>query len=149
MKQIYVVEDEKDIVELLRYNLEKEGYRVLSSLDGAEALKRIPEIREEFWSNVTVLGTGEEFNRSLERAGRVADYLEFGELMVQDALHRNESCGSHFREEYQTSEGEAKRDDENFCYVAAWQYNGDGQPAVLNKEPLAYESVPLAQRSYK
>src|SRR5438477_12151232 len=114
-----------------------------------KALQRIPEIREEFWKNVTVLGENEEFNRSLERAGRVADFLEFGELMVQDALHRDESCGGHFREEHQTEEGEAKRDDEKFCYVAAWQYAGNNQPAHLHKEPLVFENVHLQQRSYK
>jgi len=114
-----------------------------------EALAKIPQIREEFWKNVTVLGEDEDFNRSLERAGRVADFLEFGELMVQDALHRNESCGGHFREEFQTEDGEAKRDDQNFCYVAAWQYAGDGNPAILNKEPLNFEEVQLARRSYK
>lgn len=114
-----------------------------------KALAKIPEIREEFWKNVTVLGEDKDFNRSLERAGRVADFLEFGELMVQDALHRNESCGGHFREEHQTEDGEAKRDDDHFAYVAAWQYAGDGQPAVLNKEPLVFEEVHLATRSYK
>jgi succinate dehydrogenase / fumarate reductase flavoprotein subunit len=114
-----------------------------------KALAKIPQIREEFWKNVTVPGEDGDFNRSLERAGRVADFLEFGELMVQDALHRNESCGGHFREEYQTDDGEAKRDDANFAYVAAWQYAGDGKPAILNKEPLNFEEVHLAQRSYK
>ena len=114
-----------------------------------KALAKIPEIRDEFWKNVAVLGEDKDFNRSLERAGRVADFLEFGELMVQDALHRNESCGGHFREEYQTEDGEAKRDDANFAYVAAWQYAGDGKPAILNKEPLAFEEIHLAQRNYK
>ena len=114
-----------------------------------KAFAKIPQIREEFWKNVTVLGEDKDFNRSLERAGRVADFLEFGELMVQDALHRNESCGGHFREEYQTEDGEAKRDDTNFAYVAAWQYAGDGKPAVLNKEPLQFEEIHLAQRNYK
>jgi succinate dehydrogenase / fumarate reductase flavoprotein subunit len=114
-----------------------------------KALAKIPEIREEFWKNVTVLGEDKDFNRSLERAGRVADFLEFGELMVQDALHRNESCGGHFREEYQTDDGEAKRDDANFAYVAAWQYAGDGKPAILNKEALTFEEIHLAQRNYK
>ena len=117
--------------------------------DLKKALAKIPEIRAEFWKNVTVLGEDADFNRSLERAGRVADFLEFGELMVQDALHRNESCGGHFREEYQTEDGEAKRDDQNFCYVAAWQYAGDGKPAILNKEPLNFEEMHLATRSYK
>jgi succinate dehydrogenase / fumarate reductase flavoprotein subunit len=114
-----------------------------------KALAKIPQIREEFWKNVNVPGEDKDFNRSLERAGRVADFLEFGELLVQDALHRNESCGGHFREEYQTEEGEAKRDDANFSYVAAWQYAGDGKPAILNKEPLQFEEVHLATRSYK
>jgi succinate dehydrogenase / fumarate reductase flavoprotein subunit len=114
-----------------------------------KALARIPEIRAEFWQNVNVLGENEELNQALEKAGRVADFLEFGELMVQDALHRTESCGGHFREESQTEEGEAKRDDANFSYVAAWQYAGDGKPAVLNKEPLVFENVHLATRSYK
>jgi succinate dehydrogenase / fumarate reductase, flavoprotein subunit len=113
------------------------------------ALKRIPEIRQEFWSDVNVMGDNEDLNQALEKAGRVADFLEFGELMVQDALHRNESCGGHFREEYQTEDGEAKRDDEHFAYVAAWQYAGDNKPAILNKEPLIFENVHLAQRSYK
>ena len=114
-----------------------------------EALKRIPEIREEFWKNVRVLGEGEELNQSLELAGRVADFLEFGELLCYDALHRKESCGGHFRMEYQTPDGEAQRDDENFAYVAAWEYTGDTATPVLHKEPLAFEAVHLATRSYK
>jgi succinate dehydrogenase / fumarate reductase flavoprotein subunit len=114
-----------------------------------EALKRIPEIREEFWKNVRVLGEGEELNQSLELAGRVADFLEFGELMCQDALHRKESCGGHFRSEYQTPDGEAQRDDENFAYVAAWEHTGVGCEPVLHKEPLTFEAVHLATRSYK
>jgi succinate dehydrogenase / fumarate reductase flavoprotein subunit len=113
------------------------------------ALKRIPELREEFWKNLSVTGSGEELNQALEKAGRVADFLEFGELLVQDALHRTESCGGHFREESQTEEGEAKRDDANFSYVAAWEYAGDGKAPILNKEPLVFENVHLAQRSYK
>jgi succinate dehydrogenase / fumarate reductase, flavoprotein subunit len=113
------------------------------------ALKRIPEIREDFWKNVRVLGSGEELNQSLEKAGRVADFLEFGELMCLDAFHRKESCGGHFREEYQTPEGEALRDDENFSYVAAWEYQGPGKPPALNKEPLEFEYVHPSQRSYK
>ena len=113
------------------------------------ALERIPAIRDEFWSNVTVLGKGEELNQSLEKAGRVADFLELAELMCQDALHRKESCGGHFREESQTPEGEALRDDANYTYVAAWEYAGDGKPAVLHKEPLEFERVQLSQRSYK
>ncbi|PKQ70586.1 fumarate reductase/succinate dehydrogenase flavoprotein subunit [Raineya orbicola] len=118
----------------------------------AEGLKyakgKIQELREEFWKNVKVTGTNEEFNQTLEKAYRVADFLELGELMVDDALHRNESCGGHFREEYQI-DGEAKRDDENFAYVAAWEYKGDNQPEVLHKEELIFENVKLTQRSYK
>jgi succinate dehydrogenase / fumarate reductase, flavoprotein subunit len=114
-----------------------------------KALARIPEIRAEFWRDVKIVGVGEELNQSLEKAGRVADFLEFAELMCLDALHREESCGGHFRTEYQTPEGEARRDDERFAYVAAWEYAGDGKVPVLNKEPLAYENVQLATRSYK
>jgi len=109
----------------------------------------IQELRREFWSDVTVLGENEEMNQSLEKAGRVADFLELGELMVDDALNRRESCGGHFREESQTEEGEAKRDDENFRYVAAWEYTGENQPEVLHKEILEFENVKLTQRSYK
>ena len=114
-----------------------------------EALKRIPEIREEFWKNVQVLGEGEALNQSLELAGRVADFLEFGELLCFDALHRKESCGGHFRTEYQTPDGEAQRDDENFAYVAAWEYTGNTAAPVLHKEQLTFEAVHLATRSYK
>jgi succinate dehydrogenase / fumarate reductase, flavoprotein subunit len=114
-----------------------------------EALARIPQLREEFWTNVRVLGQNEEINQSLERAGRVADFLELAELLCIDALHRTESCGAHFRVESQTEEGEALRDDENFSYVAAWQYGGEGARPVLRKEPLDFENVHLAVRSYK
>jgi len=114
-----------------------------------EALARIPSLREEFWKNLTVPGSGEELNQGLERAGRVADFLEFAELMCLDALHREESCGGHFRTEYQTPDGEARRDDEHFTYVAAWEYQGDGKPARLHKEPLVFENVHLSTRSYK
>jgi len=113
------------------------------------ALAKIPELRDEFHKNVRVLGTGEELNQSLEKAGRVADFLELAELMCLDARHRTESCGGHFRLESQTPEGEAKRDDDNFCYVAAWEYTGPGQAPALHKEPLTFEHVHLAQRSYK
>jgi succinate dehydrogenase / fumarate reductase flavoprotein subunit len=113
------------------------------------ALQRIPELRSEFWRDVAVPGTGVELNQSLERAGRVADFLELGELMCIDALHRTESCGGHFREESQTPDGEALRDDENFSYVAAWEYAGDGRSPILIKEPLVFENVKLSQRSYK
>ncbi|MBP9698948.1 MAG: fumarate reductase/succinate dehydrogenase flavoprotein subunit [Elusimicrobia bacterium] len=114
-----------------------------------KALELIPALRDEFWKNVMVTGEGADFNQALEHAGRVADYFEFAELLCADALHRNESCGGHFREEYQTEEGEAQRDDANFAYVAAWEHKGVGQPAVLHKEPLAFETVHLQQRSYK
>ncbi|MEX2511303.1 MAG: fumarate reductase/succinate dehydrogenase flavoprotein subunit [Cyclobacteriaceae bacterium] len=121
--------------------------RNAAGLSKAKAM--IKELREEFWNNVKVLGTGEELNLSLEKAHRVADFLELGELMVDDALHRNESCGGHFRDEYQTKEGEALRDDENFAYVAAWEYQGDGEEEQLHKEELIFENVKLTQRSYK
>ncbi|MGD8394026.1 MAG: fumarate reductase/succinate dehydrogenase flavoprotein subunit [Candidatus Eiseniibacteriota bacterium] len=113
------------------------------------ALKRIPELREEFWQNVTVTGTAGSFNQALEKAGRVADFLEFAELMCHDALQRDESCGGHFREEYQTEEGEAKRNDKDYAYVAAWEFQGVGEAPKLHKEPLEFEYVKLATRSYK
>jgi succinate dehydrogenase / fumarate reductase flavoprotein subunit len=114
-----------------------------------EALERIPQIRDEFWDNVSVPGDGENLNQTLEKAGRVADFLEFAEVKVGDALHREESCGGHFREEYQTDEGEAKRNDEDFSYVAAWQFNGVGEKPTLHKEPLSFDYVKPSQRSYK
>ena len=113
------------------------------------ALGQIPKLREEFWSNVSVPGTPDNLNQSLEYAGRVADYLEFAELLTLDALHRRESCGGHFREESQTPEGEALRDDANFMYVAAWEFTGVGKEPVLHKEPLEFEEVHPTQRSYK
>jgi succinate dehydrogenase flavoprotein subunit len=113
------------------------------------ALAKIPELRDEYSKNLRVLGANEEMNQSLEKAGRVADFLELAELMCIDALHRNESCGGHFREEYQTPDGEAQRDDENYCYVAAWQYAGSESSPTLIKEPLKFETVHLTQRSYK
>jgi len=113
------------------------------------ALEMIPELREKFWNDVRVPGHNEEFNQSLEYASRVADFMELGELMCLDALNRNESCGGHFREEYQTPEGEAARDDANYSYVAAWEYTGEDSPPKLNKEPLSFEYVKPAQRSYK
>jgi succinate dehydrogenase / fumarate reductase flavoprotein subunit len=112
-------------------------------------LQQIPALREEFWKNVKVAGQNEELNQNLEHAGRVADFLEFAELLVLDALDRRESCGGHFRTEYQTDDGEAKRDDENFAYVSAWEYAGPGRAPILNKEPLTYEEVHLSTRSYK
>jgi succinate dehydrogenase / fumarate reductase flavoprotein subunit len=114
-----------------------------------DAIKRIPELREEFWQNVKVTGTGSELNQQLENAGRVADFLEFGELLARDALHREESCGGHFRVEHQTQDGEAMRDDENFCYVGAWEFKGNDKEPELHKEPLKFENVELAVRSYK
>ena len=111
-------------------------------------LKKIPALREEFWKNVKVSGTGGELNQDLENAGRTADFLEFGELMCRDALHRKESCGGHFREEYQ-DQGEAQRDDVNFCYVGAWEFKGEKAEPELHKEPLKFDNVHLAVRSYK
>jgi succinate dehydrogenase / fumarate reductase flavoprotein subunit len=112
-------------------------------------LARIPELQEEFWKNVNIIGTGEELNQSLEKAGRVADFLELGQLMCIDALQRAESCGGHFRVESQTPEGEALRDDEHFSYASAWEWKGGGGHWEFHKEPLAFEHVHLAQRSYK
>jgi len=110
---------------------------------------RVRELRDDFWKNLTVTGSGGEFNQTLERAGRVADFMEFAETMIQDALTRDESCGGHFREEHQTEEGEARRDDEDFAHVAAWEFAGIGNDATLHKEELAFENVQLTQRSYK
>jgi len=119
----------------------------------AEGLKKakgmIQELKKEFWTNVRVTGDNEEMNQTLEQAGRVADFIELGELMVDDALNREESCGGHFREEHQTEDGEALRNDEHFAYVAAWGYAGENQPEVLHKEDLVFENVKLTQRSYK
>lgn len=114
-----------------------------------EAIHEIAALREDFYKNVKVSGIAESFNQELEKALRVADYLELGELFAKDALHREESCGGHFREEHQTEDGEAKRDDENFAYVAAWEYKGKPSEAVLHKEPLVYENIKMVTRSYK
>jgi succinate dehydrogenase / fumarate reductase flavoprotein subunit len=114
-----------------------------------EALKRIPELRAEFWTNVNVTGENGELNQNLEYAGRVADFMEFAELLCLDALHRNESCGGHFRTEYQEPDGEAKRDDEHFAYVSAWEYQGPDKTPALHKEPLEYEEAHMSTRSYK
>ncbi|HEY5477387.1 MAG TPA: FAD-binding protein, partial [Tepidiformaceae bacterium] len=114
-----------------------------------KAREEIAALREEFWRDLRILGDGESLNQALEKAGRVADFFEFGELLAQDALHREESCGGHFREEHQTADGEALRDDDNFAYVAAWEFTGLGQPATLHKDELTFEYVHLAQRSYK
>ncbi len=113
------------------------------------ACESIAALREEYWQNVRVPGVNETFNKNLEFAARVADFLELGELMARDALHREESSGGHFREEYQTPEGEALRDDENFAYVAAWEYTGDHGNPTLHKEELEFEYVKPTTRSYK
>jgi succinate dehydrogenase / fumarate reductase flavoprotein subunit len=115
----------------------------------AKAIDRIRELRGEFWENVNVPGSADDLNTALERANRVADYLEFGELLARDALAREESCGGHFRVEYQTPDGEAKRNDADFAHVAAWEYTGPGKEPVRNVEPLVFENVKLAERSYK
>ncbi len=117
--------------------------------DLEKALDEIRALRDDFWHDVRVSGGPESFNRALERAGRVADFLEFGELMCLDALRREESCGAHFREEHQTSEGEAKRDDERFSFVSAWEFRGVGHPPALHREPLTFEAVKPSTRSYK
>jgi succinate dehydrogenase / fumarate reductase, flavoprotein subunit len=109
----------------------------------------IQELRAEFWDNVLVPGKNEDFNQSLEKAGRVADFLEFAELMIIDALQRRESCGCHFNEAFQTEENEAKRDDKNYRHVAAWEFAGVDKAPVFHKEPLEFENVELTQRSYK
>ncbi|HEY6097261.1 MAG TPA: fumarate reductase/succinate dehydrogenase flavoprotein subunit, partial [Candidatus Deferrimicrobium sp.] len=114
-----------------------------------EAIAKIPAIREEFWKNVKVGGTGDEFNQQLENAGRTADFMEFAELLCRDALHRNESCGGHFRVEYQYEDGEAKRNDADFAYAAAWAFKGVDKEPELHKEPLKFENIHLAVRSYK
>jgi succinate dehydrogenase / fumarate reductase flavoprotein subunit len=117
--------------------------------DLERALARIRELREEYWTDVTVGGSGEDLNQSLEKAGRVADFFELAELMCLDALERNESCGGHFREEYQTPDGEAQRNDDEFSYVSAWEYRGPDRAPELHKEPLLFEYVHPSQRSYK
>jgi succinate dehydrogenase / fumarate reductase flavoprotein subunit len=114
-----------------------------------EAIKQIPVLREEFWKNVKVTGSGTELNQQLENAGRVADFLEFGELLARDALHREESCGGHFRVEHQLPDGEAKRNDADFTYVGAWEFKGNDKEPELHKEPLKFETIHLAVRSYK
>jgi succinate dehydrogenase / fumarate reductase flavoprotein subunit len=113
------------------------------------AIQEIRQLRDEFWQDVKVMGTGEAFNQNLEHAGRVADFLEFGELLAYDALHRDESCGGHFREEHATPEGECDRNDEQYCYVAAWESNGVGAEPSLHKEPLEFHNCHLGTRSYK
>ena len=114
-----------------------------------KGLDRVPELRAEFWQNAKVTGEGGQLNQDLEQAGRVADFMELAELMCIDALHRTESCGGHFRVESQTPDGEALRDDENFSYVAAWEFNPSSDKPILNREPLTFEHVHPSQRSYK
>jgi succinate dehydrogenase / fumarate reductase flavoprotein subunit len=114
-----------------------------------KALKEIPALREQFWRDVKVPGVEGEFNQELEKAGRVADFLELGELLSWDALQRNESCGGHFRSEYQTEDGEAQRNDAEYTYAAAWEWTGENKPWTLNKEPLVFENIHLQTRSYK
>ena len=114
-----------------------------------KALELIKDLKKEFWSNVYVAGENGEFNQELEKALRLADFLEMGELMAMDALNRKESCGGHFREEMQTEDGETKRDDENFMYVSAWEYKGENAAPELHKEPLNYEFVKPSTRNYK
>lgn len=114
-----------------------------------KALKLIPELRAEYWKSVNVPGSADNMNQALERANRVADYMELAELMCRDALTREESCGGHFREEYQYPDGECKRDDVNFAHVAAWEYQGEGKTPLRNVEPLNYETVKMSVRSYK
>jgi succinate dehydrogenase / fumarate reductase flavoprotein subunit len=113
------------------------------------ALEIIPRLREQFWQDACVPEGGAEVNQALEKAGRIADFLELGELMCRDALNRQESCGAHFRVEYQTTEGEGERDDVNYAYVAAWEYAGEGVPPVLHKETLKFQEFPPSTRSYK
>ena len=114
-----------------------------------DVLTEITQLKNEFWQNVKIPRNQATINKNLEFAGRVADFLELGQLMAQDALNREESCGAHFREEYQTSEGEAQRNDTDYCYVAAWEYSGDTARANLHQEKLDFENVSLTQRSYK
>jgi len=114
-----------------------------------KALSAIPQLRDDFWKDVRVPGSADNFNPEIEKAGRVADFLELAELIARDALNREESCGGHFRDEHQTEEGEAKRNDERFAYVAAWEFKGAAQPPALHQEPLTFEHVKPSQRSYK
>ena len=114
-----------------------------------EVLQKIPALRQEFWENVTVLGEDANLNQSIEKAGRLADFLEFAELLCLDALTRAESCGGHFREEFQTSDGEALRNDDAYAHVSAWEYQGEGHSPLMHKEPLLYEELKMSQRSYK
>jgi succinate dehydrogenase / fumarate reductase flavoprotein subunit len=120
------------------------------SAEGLEhALQEIPKLREAFWNDLTVPGDKNMLNKSLELANRIGDYMELAELMARDALDRDESCGGHFREEHQTGEGEAERNDEKFCHVSAWEYAGESKPPVMHREPLTFKDAKIKQRSYK
>jgi succinate dehydrogenase / fumarate reductase flavoprotein subunit len=114
-----------------------------------QGVEEIRGLRQEFWENVNVPGSGEDLNQSLEKAGRVSDFLELGELMCRDALERDESCGCHFREDHQTADGECERRDKDFSHVSAWEFQGEGKAEVRHAEPLSFEEVQLATRSYK
>ncbi|MCI0381354.1 MAG: fumarate reductase/succinate dehydrogenase flavoprotein subunit, partial [Gemmataceae bacterium] len=152
VKKMLVVQGKKTAVELHRELGQTMWDRcgMARTKDSLErTIKRVEELREEFWNNVNVTGTDANLNVALERAGRVADFMEFGELLARDALAREESCGGHFREEYQYPDGEAKRDDEHFAHVAAWEYQGPDKPPARLVEPLHWEFVKPTVRSYK
>jgi succinate dehydrogenase / fumarate reductase flavoprotein subunit len=152
LKKLLAIKGKKTAVELHRElgRVMWDDVGMARSRESLErAVRKIRELRAEFWSDVNVPGTDADLNVALERANRVADFMEFGELLALDALRREESCGGHFRTEYQTADGEAKRDDEHFCHVAAWEYAGPDKEPVRNEEPLVFESVKLAERSYK
>jgi succinate dehydrogenase / fumarate reductase flavoprotein subunit len=152
LKKLLAVKGKKTAIELHRElgHVMWENVGMARNKQNLErAIQRIHELREEFWRNVNVTGTDADLNVALERANRVVDYMEFGELLALDALTREESCGGHFRTEYQTAEGEAKRDDAHFCHVAAWEFAGMDKPPIRNEEPLGFETVKLTERSYK
>ena len=152
IKKLLAIKGKKTATELHREvgNVMWEKVGMARTRQGLEAaIARIQELREDFWRNVTVPGTNADMNKALERANRVSDFMEFGELLARDALVREESCGGHFRTEYQTSDGEAKRDDAKFCHVAAWEYAGEAKTPIRNEEPLTFETVKLVERSYK
>ncbi len=152
IKKLLAIKGKKTATELHREvgNVMWEKVGMARTRQGLEAaIARIQELREDFWRNVTVPGTDADMNKALERANRVSDFMEFGELLARDALVREESCGGHFRTEYQTSDGEAKRDDAKFCHVAAWEYAGEAKTPIRNEEPLTFETVKLVERSYK
>jgi succinate dehydrogenase / fumarate reductase flavoprotein subunit len=152
LKKLLAVKGKKTAIELHRElgHVMWENVGMARNKEGLErAITRIRELRQEFWTNVNVTGTDSDLNVALERANRVGDYMEFGELLALDALQREESCGGHFRTEYQTAEGEAMRNDEKFCHVTAWEYAGLDKAPIRHEEPLVFENVHLAVRSYK